>query len=201
MNHFSTFFKQKSLQELDDYIVRYQLYQPSAVIAAIEELRERGSTSPAYERLKSEMEQLVQDDHEKRNVVSINRNLDDMPPAIMNAGNLLYLSGIIAVLGFIGITVAGFADESVLKGLLGLVLTVLFLFYLGKEIRDGKSYPRFVLIPMVLLSLIFGLGQLLFAFEVHFFLGMVNAVQQLIPIFAMYLLFKEDSTTWYQREN
>jgi len=198
---FSEKFKEKNDSDLLQIVENPSSYQKEAVLAAILELERRGLGTEKTIDLKNKIQNQIDLNKQQANKSNESKIPSDLPKSISNSAKLIYVSIALGIVNPIIVQLTTDVDNFGNPLNLAIVLiSTGTLAFLGYNINLGKNWARIVL------TVLCGLGFLMFplvvpeTFRLNPIVGIVSAIQAILQLFAIILLFETDSRTWYRNK-
>jgi hypothetical protein len=198
---FSKNFKGKNDSDLFQIIESPSSYQKEAVLTAILELESRELGTEKMTVLKSKIQNQISLNDQQTSKLNESKIPSDLPISISNAAKLIYASIALGIINPIIVQLTTEVDNFGNPLNLAIILiSTGSLTFLGYNINLGKNWARIVF------SILCGLGFLMFplvipeTFRLNPIVGIISAIQAILQLLAIILLFKTDSRTWYRNE-
>lgn len=120
--------------------------------------------------------------------------------SILIAAKLIYLS---LAIGFINAAIleftTGFKNLSDPPKLIGLLLSLGMMAFLGYKIQIGEKWARNIFLVMCIIMCFTFPSTLIQFFKLNPLTGIISVLQVGLLIFSLYLLFSRNSTAWYNQ--
>ncbi|WP_405207115.1 hypothetical protein [Aquimarina sp. LLG6339-5] len=198
---FSEKFKEKNDSDLFQIIENPSSYQKEAVLTAILELESRELGAEKMTDLKSKVQNQINLNEQQTNKLNESKIPSDLPNSISKSAKLIYVSIALGIINPIIVQLTTEVDNFGNPLNLAIILiSTGTLAFLGYNINLGKNWARIVF------SILCGLGFLMFplvipeTFRLNPIVGIISAIQAVLQLLAIILLFKIDSRTWYRNE-
>ncbi|WP_298416734.1 hypothetical protein [uncultured Kordia sp.] len=194
---FSEKFKEKSNTDLLYIIENPEAYQKEAVLTASYELESRGIVNETIVDVKNTYKQ--QEELISKIQLNSQKKRSSLPKSIANAVKLIYISMGLGVINPIIIELfLGFQSFSDPKSLVITLISTGVLALLAYQINLGENWARNVYTVLAGLGLMMSPAVIFETFQLGLVIGFLSLVQVALQGFAIFLLFKPESRTWYQ---
>jgi len=194
---FEETIKQRSDDELQEYLNNKSSYRAEAILAVIAELKRRDISHPETEsiRISIAQKQAAQVDD-----LSFEPR-EGIPLSISKAAKALYIS---VAIGVISPIILQFTTELgnlyKLFNLAVILISTAIAAFFAYQIGLGKKWARTVVLIVFVIGLLPAPVILPDSFSISPLIGLLSLAQILIPGYALLLLFKREARAWYAQQ-
>jgi len=198
-NNFKTLMESLSESELLFYIDNKTQFQEEAVIAAIDELNNRGKVNNQITDTKQKIIDKIEKNEtytkKSEDKFKVPKNL---PKTISIAAKLIYFTICIGLINYVIVELASEINSSPvgLKFII-LIISLVINSFIAFMIHLGHKWARTVFLVFSIIGFIVYPYSLTFLFKISIISGIISLLLTGIQIYILVLLFKPDSKEWY----
>lgn len=198
---FSEKFKEKSDSDLFLIVENLSSYQKEAVLTAIFELESRELGNEKITSLKTKIVNQIELNEKLIKKSTESKIPNNLPNSIAISAKLIYVSIALGIINPIIVQLT--TDTESLSNPMNLAIVLIstgILAFLGYNINLGKNWSR------IIFTVLCGLGFLMFpliipeTFRLSPIVGIFSAIQAILQLLAIVLLFKSESRNWYRNK-